>query len=382
MDPHHAVLEDARRIANESLAPAASENDRLGRFPEEGVGDLGRAGILGLTVPGDLGGLGLGPRTFAGTVAVLAEADASAAMVFVMHASAVACIAGAPRGPETERALREIAAGRHLTTLAFSERGSRSHFWAPVSRAEPNGHGVYLSAKKSWVTSASHADSYVATTLALEAKSPVETTLYLVDAKAPGVRVEGRFDGLGLRGNDSSPVTFDRCLVPDDRRLTKVGEGMAAKLAFVLPLFNLGVTAMSLGICRAAVRATSEHLKGSKLEHLGSTLGEAYPNLRARLATMQIETDGLAARMEDLVSHLERPDDLTMLRVLESKAAANETAIRVTSEAMRACGGAAFSKQTSIDRNFRDAQAGAVMAPTVDHLQEFIGRALLGMPLM
>jgi len=366
----------------DTLSPAATENDRLARFPDEGIKDLGKAGLLGLTIPGELGGLGLGPRAFAEVATTLAEADASAAMIFVMHIAGVSCIAGAERNPELERILREISAGRHLTTLAFSERGSRSHFWAPVSRVEPNGHGVYLSAEKSWVTSASHADSYVATTLTKDAKSPVETTLYLVDPRSNGVKVEGRFDGLGLRANDSSPVTMDRCLIPDERRLTKEGAGMDAKLTRVLPIFNLGVTAMSLGICRAAVRSTAAHLKSARLEHLGTSLGEGLPNLRARLATMQIETDGLAARMDDLIAHLERPDDLTVLRVLESKAAANETAIRVTSEAMRACGGAAFSKHTSIDRNFRDAHAGAVMSPTVDHLHEFIGRALLGMPLM
>ena len=70
-----------------------------------------------------------------------------------------------------------------------------------------------------------------------------------------------------------------------------------------------------------------------------------------------------------------------MLRVLESKAAAGEAAISVTSQAMRACGGAAFSKHTGIERLFRDAHAGAVMAPTVDVLRDFIAKAVLGIPL-
>ena len=96
---------------------------------------------------------------------------------------------------------------------------------------------------------------------------------------------------------------------------------------------------------------------------------------------MQIETDGLQARIDDAIGHLERPGELTMLRVLEVKAAAGETAIAVTSHAMRVCGGAAFSRHTGIERFFRDAQAGAVMAPTSDVLREFIGKALLGVPL-
>jgi len=110
-------------------------------------------------------------------------------------------------------------------------------------------------------------------------------------------------------------------------------------------------------------------------------LGESLPALRAQLAAMQIDTDGLSARIEDLVEHLEKPRETTMLRVLETKAAAGDFAISVTSAAMRICGGAAFSKHMTIERLFRDAHAGAVMAPTGDVLREFIAKSLLGMPL-
>ena len=103
--------------------------------------------------------------------------------------------------------------------------------------------------------------------------------------------------------------------------------------------------------------------------------------MRAQLASMQIETDGLSALIDDLVEHLEKPRETTMLRVLETKAAAGEVAISVTSAAMRICGGAAFSKHLSIERLFRDAHAGAVMAPTGDVLRELIAKSLLGMPL-
>jgi len=152
-------------------------------------------------------------------------------------------------------------------------------------------------------------------------------------------------------------------------------------LEIVLPLFNLGTAAVALGLCRAAVAGTAAHLKSARFEHLGQSLGESLPTLRAQLATMQIDTDGLAARIDDLVEHLEQPRETTMLRVLETKAAGGEVAIGVTSAAMRACGGAAFSRHMNVERLFRDAHAGAVMAPTGDVLREFIAKAILGMPL-
>ena len=96
---------------------------------------------------------------------------------------------------------------------------------------------------------------------------------------------------------------------------------------------------------------------------------------------MQIDTDGLAARIDDLIDHLERPRETTVLRVLESKAAAGDVAIAVTSAAMRAWGERRSRSTWPIERLFRDAHAGAVMAPTADVLREFIGKAVLGMPL-
>jgi len=378
---HETAVSEAKQIADRILTPAARENDRDARFASDAVAALGSAGLLGIMLPTEVGGSALGPRSFAAVIATLAEADGSAAMVYLMHLSATATIAAARPGANVEQTLKEIAAGRHLTTLAFSEAGSRSHFWAPVSRAKRNGANLHLTAKKSWVTSAGHAQSYVVSALAPEGKGPTDSTLYLFAGGTRGLSVAGPWDGFGMRANASAPMILEDCEVEPGLQLTDDGAGFKAMLEVVLPLFNLGTSAVALGLCRAAVAATAAHLKSARFEHLGQTLGESLPTLRAQLATMQIETDGLAARVDDLVDHLERPRDTTMLRVLESKASAGDTAISVTSTAMRVCGGAAFSKHLSIERLFRDAQAGAVMAPTSDVLREFIGKAILGIPL-
>lgn len=371
----------AREIATRVVAPSAGQNDTAGQFSTEAVQALGEAGLLGLLLPADVGGAGLGPRAFAEVTATLAEADASVAMVYVMHICGTAAIAAARPTAALTPVLNEIAAGRHLSTLAFSEAGSRSHFWAPISRARRNGDGVHISAKKSWVTSAGQAQSYVVSALAPEGTGPTDSTLYLVSAETHGLSVAGPWNGMGLRANASAPIEMSDCEVPSDFRLTDDGNGFPVMLNVVLPLFNLGSSAVALGLCRAAVAGTVSHLKTAKFEHLGQSLGESLPTLRAQLATMQITTDSLAALIGDLVDHLEQPRETTMLRVLETKAAAGEAAISVTSTAMRVCGGAAFSKHLSIERLFRDAHAGAVMAPTGDVLREFIGKSLLGIPL-
>src|SRR5258707_6787756 len=158
---HETAVSNAKEIADRILAPAARQNDKEARFSSEAIAALGPAGLVEIMLPPGFGGAALGPRTLAAVVATFAEADASAAMVYLMHLCAAATIAAARPGATVAQTLKDISAGKHLTTLAFSEAGSRSHFSAPVSRAKRNAVNVYLTAKKSWVTSAGHAQSYV-----------------------------------------------------------------------------------------------------------------------------------------------------------------------------------------------------------------------------
>src|SRR5262249_33223275 len=119
----------------------------------------------------------------------------------------------------------------------------------------------------------------------------------------------------------------------------------------------------------------------SKLEHLGQSLA-SLPNLRARLAQMQIAVDVQHAFLEQVADRMDTPGSDLSLALLECKAASAEAAWEVTDLAMRTCGGAAFSRHLTVERTFRDARASSVMAPTTDILYDFIGRTLLDMPLL
>jgi alkylation response protein AidB-like acyl-CoA dehydrogenase len=369
----------AEELARKVLAAHAGSVDAEGRWPSEGVAALGRAGLLGLAVPTPLGGAGEGARTFAAVTRTLAEACGSTAMIYVMHVCGTRVMA-ATEWPRRDEVLRGAAAGRHLCTLAFSEKGSRSHFWAPVSQAQAEGEIHRLSAQKSWVTSAGHADSYIVSTRSAGRSDPMASTLYFVPLDAPGLSCAGVWNGMGMRGNASAPMRLDHVPVPAAHRVSSEGEGFTTMLNVVLPWFQLGCAAVSLGLARAATEATRQHLLGSTFEHLGLTLATLM-NLRARLAQMQVATDAQQAFLDRAAGLLEEPSDATLLAVLESKAAAGEAALQVTDLAMRTCGGAAFSRHLSVERNFRDARAIAVMAPTTDVLYDFIAKSLLGMPL-
>jgi alkylation response protein AidB-like acyl-CoA dehydrogenase len=354
---------------------SARHVDAEGVFPEAAVEALRESGLLGLTLPAEVGGLGAGPLELVDVTSGLASACGSTAMIYLMHVSASMTVAAAPP-PGLPDLLPSLASGEKLASLAFSEAGSRSHFWAPVSKSQRAADKIRVRARKSWVTSAGHADVYVVSTL-----TPDDDTvdIFAVPADTSGIKVNGDWHGMGLRGNASNPMTFD-VEVPESYRLGDAGGGFELMLQAVMPWFNLGNASVSLGLSQAAVDASVKHTSAATLEHLDQSLS-ALPTIRAYLAKMSIDLACTRSYIEKSAGRLAQPEEDTVLHVLSVKAAANEAALRVTDTAMRVCGGAAFSEHLQVDRFFRDARAGSVMAPTADVLYDFYGKAITGQPL-
>jgi alkylation response protein AidB-like acyl-CoA dehydrogenase len=363
------------RVIDEVIAPGAVEVDARAAFPRQQLGALAEAGLLALTVPAAFGGAGEGLRAASHVVRELGAVCGSTAMIVTMHYSATAALAAGGM----QDMLTAIGAGRHLSTLAFSEFGSRSHFWAPLSTAKAGGGDVWLDARKSWVTAAGEADSYIWSSQPLEAEGPM--TLWVVPGSAEGLTVAGTFDGLGLRGNASSPMTAEGLRVPRSAMIGTDGAGLDLALAAVLPVFLICNASMSAGLMRRLAEETAEHLQHTHLQHLGQSLA-AQIQPRAQLAKLRIEADRTRGLIEDTLTGLEQGRADAQLQVLEVKAAAGEAAADAADLALRACGGAAFRKESPVERLFRDSRAARVMAPTTDALYDFIGRALCGLPLL
>ncbi|MBG6066129.1 acyl-CoA dehydrogenase family protein [Micromonospora ureilytica] len=363
-------------VIDDVIRPRAPIVDRDGAFPRPGVDALAAAGLLGLASSTEVGGGGHGMRAVAEVIERLAAECGSTAMVVLMHYAATAVIEA--HGPRDVRAA--IAAGDHLTTLAFSEYGSRSHFWSPTGTATAaDDETVRLDARKSWVTSAGEANSYVWSSLPLTPDvGPM--TLWLVPADSAGLSVTGDFDGLGLRGNGSRPMTADGLRVPSTARMAADGAGLDAALGAVLPWFLVLNAAFCLGLADSAVAEASRHLTRTTLTHTGAALRDS-PVTRRDLARLMIRTDALRTFLGDTLTALETGRADAMLRVLQVKALAGGTVADVTDGAMQLCGGSAFRKELGLDRRFRDARAARVMAPTTDALHDFVGRVATGLPL-
>lgn len=361
-------------VIERTVGPQAPEIDRTGAYPRDSVQALGEAGLLGLISAPGVGGGGESLAAAAHVVETLAARCSSTAMVVLTHYSAVAVIEA--HGPQDVRRL--IARGDHMSSLALFEVGSGSDFWASVGTAiAGDGDIVQLDARKSWVTSAGHADSYVWSSRPLDSDGAM--TLWLVPSGAAGLRV-GKFDGLGVRGTASAPVSAAGVVVPANARLGDDGAGLDIALTAALPYFLVLNAAFSLGVMEALIAEAAAHLARTRLQHLNQTLAQ-QPISRAAFARLRIRADATRAFLRDTLVALDTEREDATLRMLEVKAVAAEAAAEVADGVLKLCGDAAFRKELSVERRFRDSLACRVIAPTTDALQDFVGRSCLGQPL-
>ncbi|MFD3457887.1 acyl-CoA dehydrogenase family protein [Streptomyces sp. NPDC058691] len=230
---HHAAF---AHVLSNVIEPFAERTGAERRFPRAAVTALGQAGLLGLTVSADLGGGGLRLSDAADVVARTAAACPATAAVLQSHYAAVAVIEA--HGSPWMRA--EIAAGRHLGSLALAEgvpgeqvlRTPQGPALASRSTATRTGEVVALRARKHEVVAAGEADSYVWSSRPLAAEDGL--TLWTVPAHAPDLFVPARTDG-GPYGSATSTVVADPVLVPADAMLGQDGGGFDIVLRTVLP---------------------------------------------------------------------------------------------------------------------------------------------------
>jgi alkylation response protein AidB-like acyl-CoA dehydrogenase len=368
------VLAGIRDLAHALIAKHAAETDRESRFPEGQLSALGQVGALGLLVPGDRGGAGAGLVALAAACEAVGGACASTGMVFLMHSVTAATIAGGG-GPSASRLLDGMASGEVLGTLAFSERGTGAHFYAPELRAERRNGSVHVSGRKAFVTAGGHADAM----LVLLQGDGEGLDCYVVRKDDPGVRFDGRWEGLGMRGNSSIAVELDDVALGGDALIGEAGGGVGLVFGVVAPTFLVGLAAVNIGIAQSALSYATRHATSRHYPD-GSALVEVA-TIQHALANMDIDVRAARALLHEAARLGDSGDDGALVPLMEAKILCTDVAARVTQAALEVCGGQGYTPALPIERHLRDARAGAVMAPTNGVLRTWTGKAIAGLPV-
>lgn len=376
------MLDRARRLAEDELDPRAEAIDREAQWPEESLRAVLAAGLGGLVVPVEHGGLGQGLYGLARACEELAFACSSTAICFGMHCVGSAVIAARATPDQAERHLVPVARGEHLTTLSLSEPGTGAHFYVPQTQLARVDDGFLVTGTKSFVTNGSHADSYVISTVAADPSAPPgEFSCVLVDGRADGMRWGEPWAGLGMRGNDSRTLELSDVFVPRRDLLGREGDQLWYVFEVIAPFFLTAMAGTYLGVTRAACEAAIEHVRARSYAHSGRRLA-SEPVVQHRVGVLWAQLERTRRLVYSAASRADAGDADAMPAILSSKAEVAEAATTVVNEAMTMMGGIAYRDNSRLARALRDVRAAHVMAPPTDLLRTWTGRALLGEPLL
>lgn len=378
-----ALLHKAQEIAREVVAPATEAVDRDAHWPEAGIRALQQAGFGGLVVPAAYGGKGHGLLALARVCEVLGQECASTAICFGMHSVGASVISANATPDQQARFLAPICEGRHITTLSLSEAGTGAHFYLPQTSLESLSAERYsLTGTKTFVTNGGHADSYVVSAVAADPDAPVgQFSCIVVPADASGLKWGQPWDGLGMRGNSSRSMELHGVEVPHSNLLGKEGDQIWYIFNVVTPYFLMAMAGTFLGVATTALEEARKHLMRRYHAHTGSSLAQTSV-LQHRLGTLW----GMLERTRRLTYHAAASFDAgepdALMAVMAAKVEVADCAVAMVNEAMTLCGGIGYRSGSRLHRLLRDARAAHLMSPTTDILRVWIGRALMGQPLL
>ena len=388
----------ATKIGKDTLTKYATEVDDKGEFPTHSLQAIKDSELIGLNIPKELGGSEADALSVVLVIEALAKSCASTAMCYNMHITTLPLISILVNEKQIEKFINPILKGS-LVSFCMSEPSTGSRLWHMESYADKIGQNYSIDSFKFFASSSGYADFYMVPVRSHKHSAPNETSIFMIDGKDKNINVIGQWNGMGLRGNASTPIHFKNCLVPEDHRLGAPDCGFSMLMAYCLPIYLVGLSAVYIGIAQTAYEAAVEYVKKryysdtkNTSAHLETTqLAVADMKIKidqsrtmvhraARLVTEASKVFDELARAELLVELLERSqEDKFLIEVAQVKVATCEMAISVTNHALQVCGGTAYKKGNIMERCFRDARAGSLMAPADDILKVILGKKLLGL---
>jgi alkylation response protein AidB-like acyl-CoA dehydrogenase len=351
--PQTRALETAREVANE-LAPGAGDRDALGEFPLAELARLADAGLMGVNVAANLGGMDAGVVAYSLAVTEIAAVDPAIAVTMCVNNMVAEVIAAFATESRKEELVPKLQSGVFNSgSFCLSEPGAGSDPQGMTTRATRSDGGWRISGSKAWITSGAHAGIYV-----VWAKTDDRISAFLVDPTSEGVSWGKPEEKMGQHASNTVAVSFDDVVVPEDNLLGDVGQGF--KIAMMaLDGGRIGIASQSLGIARGA------------LEHAGDAMSpERYGELRAEYDAARLLALR-AAWLKDTGEH-RFTREASMAKMY-----ASELATRACDAAMDALGVEGFGAPNPVERLRRDARVTRIYEGTNEIQRIVIAREVL-----
>jgi alkylation response protein AidB-like acyl-CoA dehydrogenase len=374
-DEQRMIQELARDFATDVLAPAAPIIDQTEEYPFENCRKMGELGLMGIEVPEEDGGTGADTVSYVVALEEVSKACASTGTIMSVNNSLVChglvkCATPAQR----EEYLRPAASFERIGTFCLSEPEAGSDASSQRTRAVRDGDHYVVNGAKNFISSGGVADFHVVFCVTDPDAQPRHRGIscLLVDADTPGFSAGKPEDKLGIRGANTSALSFEDCRVPVSNRLGDEGEGF--KLAMeVLDAGRIGIAAQALGIAQASLEASRDYAQ--QREQFGKPLA-GHQAIQFMIADMATKTE--AARLLTLKAAVKKHQkERYTLEAAMAKLYAAETAVWAANKAIQIHGGYGYIREYNVERYFRDAKITEIYEGTSEVQRMIIARYML-----
>ncbi|MBC7165049.1 MAG: isovaleryl-CoA dehydrogenase [Roseovarius sp.] len=369
----NALREMVHRWAQERVKPMAAQIDRDNTFPSELWPELGELGLLGITVPGEYGGAGMGYLAHVIAVEEIARASASVSLSYGAHSNLCVNQIKLNGSPEQKaKYLPALVSGAHVGALAMSEAGAGSDVVSMSLRAERRNDHYRLNGSKYWITNGPDAD-----TLVVYAKTDPEAgsrgiTAFLVEKTMKGFSTSPHFDKLGMRGSNTAELIFEDVEVPFGNVLGEEGRGVRVLMSG-LDYERVVLAGIGLGIMAACLDEVMPYVSTRK--QFGQPIG-SFQLMQGKIADMYTALNSARAYVYEVARACDR-GEVTRADAAACCLYASEQAMVQAHQAVQAMGGAGYLNDAPVARIFRDAKLMEIGAGTSEIRRMLVGREMM-----
>lgn len=369
----NALREAVHRWAQERVRPQAASIDATNEFPPELWREMGEMGLLGITVPEEFGGTGMGYLAHVIAVEEIARASASVSLSYGAHSNL--CVNQIRlNGTQDQKAryLPRLVSGEHVGALAMSEPAAGSDVVSMKLRAEKRNDRYVLNGNKYWITNGPDAD-----TLVVYAKTDPEAgskgiTAFLIEKGMTGFSTSAHFDKLGMRGSNTAELIFEDCEVPFENVLGEEGRGVRVLMSG-LDYERVVLSGIGTGIMAACLDEVMPYMV--EREQFGQPIG-SFQLMQGKIADMYTKMNTARAYVYEVAKACDR-GVVTRQDAAACVLYASEEAMVVAHQAVQAFGGAGYLNDNPVGRIFRDAKLMEIGAGTSEIRRMLIGREMM-----
>jgi butyryl-CoA dehydrogenase len=382
-DDQRLIRDTVRQFMDAEVRPTIRARDREEKFASGELRKLGELGCCGMLIPESQGGAGADTISYVLMLEEVARVDAAMAVALsVTNSLAAYPVARYGTEPQRQKYLSRLARGEILGAFCLTEPQAGSDAAAIATAATRHGNTYRLNGTKSWVTNGGEAALYVVFAKTEMSPSTRGVTAFLVEPSFPGFRVARYEDKMGLRTSRSAEITFSDCEVPEGNRLGEEGQGLKIALE-LLDGGRVGIAAQAVGIAQGALEASVTYAKQRRA--FGKTIG-AFQSIQWMLADMQTEIEAARALMQNAAwlrdeSLRDKSREQGARRIgpaaSRAKLYAGEMVNRVVYKAVQIHGSLGYSRESDVERMYRDARVITIYEGTSEIQRLIIARDLL-----